>query len=106
MAVSTDAQKLQVNSADLSDRILVPGTKCFWVLGQPIRHMGLLEWNLYPPKQLLPHETRVTLIFRIRLGQVFANPQVFVQVESRDAGEIQPLLAMHAHEFSVRPDGR
>lgn len=68
MAVSADAQELQVDPASLPDRVLVLGAECFRILGQPVWHMGLLKRDFYPLEQLLPHKTRIALILRIRLG--------------------------------------
>jgi len=100
MAVAAEAEELDVDAAGVGDALLVAPALRVEVLRRAVGHVGALLVDVDVSEEILAHEPAVRLV--VRGGEA----DVFVEVEGRDAAEVQALLAVHPDQFLIEPQGR
>ena len=96
MPVGPDAENLQIDAPRLLDALFVRGASGFKVVGHAVRHMNPRRVDACRAKEMLLHETPVTL--RV----VGRQSHVLVQVERGDPGKIQALLVAKRNQAAVQ----
>jgi hypothetical protein len=86
VAVSADAEELEVDAACCADFFLVATAEFFWVLCHTVWDMDVCQIDVHMPKEVLVHEGVVGL--RV----VSSDTDVFVQIERVDLRPIEVLL--------------
>ncbi len=93
--IATQPQKLNIDAARINNALFVAATLHMHIRRSAIGHVGAFLVDIDMLKKMLPHEPSIGLI--MRRGQA----DIFVEVESRDLTEIEPLVAMHADQFLI-----
>src|SRR5688500_18248044 len=84
VSVGADPQHLQVDSPGQGNLPFVPQALCVRILGAAIEEVTILRPDVHVAEQVLPHEAAIAAWMRRR------EAEKLVEVESRDAGEIDP----------------
>ena len=99
MSIVAKAQKLKIYAADLFDDLIVAGTFFVTVRLGSIRNVGAGQIDIYMLEQIVVHEIVVALVI------ISIQSFIFIQVNSRNAGEIQIALIVPLNQLFVGADG-
>ena len=99
MSVAANAEKLEVDAARGANRLLVGRTISIVIAADAaVRDVDVALEYVDVAKEVLVHE------MVIALGMGSRQAEVFVEVESDDAGEIERTGLMEAHEMPVKAE--
>ncbi len=100
MPVAADSENLQVNAPRILNLLLVQPAVSIKIKRPAIRDVRVVGFDIDVRKEIVVHEEPVAL--RVRRTQ----PHVFIQVERRHLGKVQPLFPVQANQFLVKQQRR
>ena len=98
--VAAETQELDIDTTGIDNTMFVAAALGVEIGGGAVRDVRALLVDVDVAEKIFPHEIPIGLI--VRAGKT----DIFVEVKSGDAAEIQTLFAVQSDEFLIKPQRR